>query len=269
MTLLASRGRWLGSSGGTNGSSSHHQGRRKLPPAHASVGASRRTYQRERELKEILKAPTPPRIVHIDTETTGLHPHEGQLLEIAVVITDDDLHPIAEYTSLIEHDLQQARAALDPFTRSMHEANALSKTSNPFQGPRASCLRGGGAILVPTLTAQPGRSRRIQHRLRPRVAGCPRANPRTGITCTTGTSTCHPPSRSLARRWAPDVFAAAPEKRLGHRALRVTSTNHSGADAPPRGRLPARVRRAAQLRPQGLESPRALSCVSASPWRSA
>ena len=166
-----------------------------------------------------MKTPTPNRIVHIDTETTGLHPHEGLLLEIAVVITDDDLNPIAEYTSLIEHDLQQVRDALDPFTHSMHEANGLLEELD------AHCCSGKHLEkveeeLIGFLTAH-GAGRAV-------AAG-------SNVGFDRGWLDAHMPTlnrehlhyrnidvstiKELARRWAPEVFAAAPEKQLGHRAL--------------------------------------------------
>ncbi len=170
-------------------------------------------------VKKTVKTPAPNRIVHIDTETTGLHPHEGLLLEIAVVITDDDLHPVAEYTSLIEHDLRQVRDALDPFTRSMHEANALLEDLEAFQSS-GKHLAWVEEEVISFLGAH-GADRAV-------AAG-------SSIGFDRGWLDVHMPTlnrdhlhyrnvdvstiKELARRWAPDVFAAAPEKQLGHRAL--------------------------------------------------
>lgn len=166
-----------------------------------------------------MKTPTPNRIVHIDTETTGLHPHDGLLLEIAVVITDDDLCPIAEYTSLVEHDLQQVRDALDPFTQSMHEANGL------LDDLEAQCSTGKSLAQVEeeviSFLGTHGADRAV-------AAG-------SSIGFDRGWLDVHMPTlnrehlhyrnidvstiKELARRWAPEVSASAPEKQLGHRAL--------------------------------------------------
>jgi oligoribonuclease len=42
-------------------------------------------------------------IVWIDTETTGLDPHNGQLLEIAVLVTDDDYNELWSSQRLIQN----------------------------------------------------------------------------------------------------------------------------------------------------------------------
>jgi len=61
-------------------------------------------------------------IVWIDTETTGLDPAKENLLEIAVVATDDNLNEIATYETLISGaDLDD----LDDFIVEMHTKSGL------------------------------------------------------------------------------------------------------------------------------------------------
>ena len=68
-------------------------------------------------------------IVWTDTETTGLHPPEGSLLEVALVVTSDDLIARAS-TSLVVRPItpyshEEWVARLDPFIREMHTKNGL------------------------------------------------------------------------------------------------------------------------------------------------
>ena len=175
--------------------------------------------------------PTPGRIVHIDTETTGLFPHEGLLLEVAVVITDDDLHPVAEYTSLIEHDLGKVQADLVPFTREMHERNGLLAD--------IEALVGGGKNLAEV------EQEVIDFLSEHGATGAVAAGSSIGFD--RGWLDTHMPAlnrdhlhyrdidvssvKELARRWAPEVFTSAPTKQLGHRALAdihesLTSSRH-------------------------------------------
>ena len=63
-------------------------------------------------------------IVWIDLETTGLSPSEDCLLEIAVVITDDDLNQIDWYQSVIKPK-RRALRRMDDFVTQMHTRSGL------------------------------------------------------------------------------------------------------------------------------------------------
>jgi oligoribonuclease len=68
-------------------------------------------------------------IVWVDTETTGLDPERGELLEVALVVTSDDLVEVMS-TSLVVQPiaplgLQAWREHLDPFIQEMHGKNGL------------------------------------------------------------------------------------------------------------------------------------------------
>ena len=61
-------------------------------------------------------------IVWIDTETTGLDPHAGSLLEIAVVVTDDNYNEQGTFkANIIGADLD----SLDDFIVGMHTKSGL------------------------------------------------------------------------------------------------------------------------------------------------
>lgn len=60
-----------------------------------------------------------------DTETTGLDPEKGYLLEVALVITTPTLVVVDKASWVIGHDLEQAYAAADDYVKAMHDANGL------------------------------------------------------------------------------------------------------------------------------------------------
>ena len=64
-------------------------------------------------------------IVWVDLETTGLIPAKERILEVAAIITDDDLVEVARFHSVTSearyHDLSQ----VDPYVLKMHADNGL------------------------------------------------------------------------------------------------------------------------------------------------
>ncbi len=61
----------------------------------------------------------------IDTETTGLDPEKGLLLEVAIVVTTPQLIVVDGATWVIKHDLSAVWDLCDDYVRKMHEANGL------------------------------------------------------------------------------------------------------------------------------------------------
>jgi oligoribonuclease len=62
----------------------------------------------------------------VDTETTGLDPKNGRILEIAMVATTLDLQIVREDTFLVDSlDLDQAFAEAGPYVVEMHTKNEL------------------------------------------------------------------------------------------------------------------------------------------------
>lgn len=65
-------------------------------------------------------------IAWFDCETTGLSPKNDVLLEVGIIITDDELEPVAQRSALIHHDVRHsAFVKMDPFVLDMHTTNGL------------------------------------------------------------------------------------------------------------------------------------------------
>ncbi len=63
-------------------------------------------------------------IVWIDLETTGLDPEASFILEVAVVITDMHLNPLAQ-TSIVVHHPDEALVGLDEWVQKQHQGSGL------------------------------------------------------------------------------------------------------------------------------------------------
>lgn len=68
-------------------------------------------------------------IVWVDTETTGLDPEHGNLLEVALIVTSDDLEEVAARSVIVRPiaplGFDAWREHLDPFIQDMHGKNGL------------------------------------------------------------------------------------------------------------------------------------------------
>ena len=61
----------------------------------------------------------------MDLEMTGLDPDRHVIVEIATLITDDNLELIAEGPDLVIHQPPEAMALMDDYVREMHTRNGL------------------------------------------------------------------------------------------------------------------------------------------------
>ena len=64
-------------------------------------------------------------MVWMDLEMTGLDPAKEVIVEIATLITDDELNIIAEGPDLVVHQPEHLLAAMDPFVVNMHTKSGL------------------------------------------------------------------------------------------------------------------------------------------------
>jgi oligoribonuclease len=67
----------------------------------------------------------PNRLVWIDLEMTGLDPTRHVILEIATIITDNDLHTIAEGPNLYIRHSPEVMEQMDPWSATHHERSGL------------------------------------------------------------------------------------------------------------------------------------------------
>lgn len=83
-----------------------------------------------------MPAPNPDIIAWIDVETTGLDPAREHLLEISLILTDNELNPVADPVSvLIDPSVEDVHPdykvgsdiarTVDDFIRDMHTSNGL------------------------------------------------------------------------------------------------------------------------------------------------
>ncbi len=156
-------------------------------------------------------------LVWMDLEMTGLDATRHVIVEIATLVTDDDLEVVAEGPDLVVHQPAEALEGLDPVVQQMHESSGLLEA---IAASTTSLDEAGRATLdfirthvpeprtVPLCGNSIGTDRRfliaylpdIEHHLHYRSVDV---------------STV----KELARRWYPDVVDAAPRKESAHRAL--------------------------------------------------
>jgi oligoribonuclease len=64
-------------------------------------------------------------LVWMDLEMTGLEPGRNVIVEIATIVTDDELNIIAEGPDLVVHQPEEALAVMEPIVVEMHTKSGL------------------------------------------------------------------------------------------------------------------------------------------------
>lgn len=64
------------------------------------------------------------KLLFLDLETTGLEPTEDKILEVAAVVVDSDLNPLASFVRTVKHD---EPLAFDKWAQRQHEESGLLK----------------------------------------------------------------------------------------------------------------------------------------------
>jgi oligoribonuclease len=153
----------------------------------------------------------------MDLEMTGLDPLRHAIVEIATLVTDDDLQIVAEGPDLVVHQPPEVLAGMDDFVRSMHAKSGLLAA---IESSDVSLADAGAATLdfirthVPEPRSVPLAGNSIGQDRRFLAAYLPEIEEYLHYR-SVDVSTI----KELCRRWYPDVLAAAPEKAGGHRAL--------------------------------------------------
>jgi oligoribonuclease len=153
----------------------------------------------------------------IDLEMTGLDPARHRIVEIASVLTDDELTVIAEGPDLVIHATDDELAQMDDFVRAMHEHSGLTKriasstlSLAEAQAETMAFLRShiDEPATVPLAGNSIGTDRRFL------AAQMPEVEEFLHYRCV-DVSTI----KELARRWFPADAESAPVKQGTHRAL--------------------------------------------------
>jgi oligoribonuclease len=153
----------------------------------------------------------------MDLEMTGLDPLRHTILEIATLITDDNLELVAEGPDLVVHAPPDALAAMDQVVQTMHARSGLleaveSSTLSVADAGRMTLeflrLHIPQAGTVPLCGNSIGTDRRFL------AAQVPEVDNFLHYRSVDVSSI-----KELVRRWYPDVYANGPKKAGAHRAL--------------------------------------------------
>ncbi len=153
----------------------------------------------------------------IDLEMTGLDPARHTIVEIACLLTNDDLAVVEEGPDLVVHASPEQIAAMDEYVRSMHTRSGLLADMESSSLSLADAGRQTLAFLhkhideprtVPLAGNSIGTDRRFLAAQLPEVEDFFHYR-------SVDVSTI----KELCRRWRPDVFKSAPVKKGNHRAL--------------------------------------------------
>jgi oligoribonuclease len=153
----------------------------------------------------------------MDLEMTGLDPSRHVIVEIASLVTDDDLAIVAEGPDLVVHATPAQLAEMDDFVKAMHTRSGLLD-----------------AMAASTLTLEEAGAKTLEF-LKLHIPE-PRTVPLAGNSIGTDRrflatqlpeieeylhyrSVDVSTLKELCRRWYPQVTKTAPEKKGGHRAL--------------------------------------------------
>lgn len=153
----------------------------------------------------------------MDLEMTGLEPERHVIVEIATLITDDELEVVAEGPDLVIKASPDELAGMDDVVRAMHTRSGLleaieqSTIDLADAGQRTLAFlkeQIGEARSVPLCGNSIGTDRRFLSRWLPEIDQFLHYR---SIDVST--------VKELARRWYPEAAAAQPRKVGAHRAL--------------------------------------------------
>jgi oligoribonuclease len=153
----------------------------------------------------------------MDLEMTGLDPTRNVIVEIATLVTDDELVVVAEGPDLVVHQPPEALALMEPIVRDMHTRSGLLAA---IEASTVSLADAGAETLafikehVPEPRSVPLAGNSIGTDRRFLATHLPEIEDWLHYRCI-DVSTI----KELARRWHPDAVASAPSKHGGHRAL--------------------------------------------------
>ena len=158
-----------------------------------------------------------PMLVWMDLEMTGLDASTDVIVEIATLVTDDELRIVAEGPDLVVHQPPQALDHLVPVVQEMHTASGLLDAI----AASTTSLEEAGRVTLDFIRSQVPKERSVP------LCGNSIGTDRRFLAAylpeieqylhyrSVDVSTV----KELARRWYPDVVARAPRKGGSHRAM--------------------------------------------------
>jgi oligoribonuclease len=153
----------------------------------------------------------------MDLEMTGLDPAAHVIVEIATMVTDDDLAIVAEGPDLVVHQPTESMAVMDDVVVKMHARSGLT---DAVAASSVSLADAGAATLefikthVPEAATVPLCGNSIATDRRFLATYLPEIDKWLHYR-SVDVSTV----KELCRRWYPEAYAAAPRKVGAHRAL--------------------------------------------------
>ncbi len=153
----------------------------------------------------------------MDLEMTGLDPARHRIVEIATLLTDDDLAVVAEGPDLVVRVSHEDLGAMDEVVRNMHTRSGLLAAIESSSVGLADAGRATLEFLrshiaepgtVPLAGNSIGTDRRFLAAQLPEIEAF--FHYRSVDVSTV---------KELCRRWYPDALAGAPRKRTAHRAM--------------------------------------------------
>ena len=156
-------------------------------------------------------------LVWMDLEMTGLDHTSDVIVEIATLVTDDELNIVAEGPDLVVHQPDDVLANMDPFVVDMHTKSGLL---DQIRSSTISLEEAGAATLafirehVPVARTVPLCGNSIGTDRRFLAAYLPEIEEHLHYRSVDVSSL-----KELIRRWHPDVLAQRGWKQGAHRAL--------------------------------------------------
>jgi oligoribonuclease len=153
----------------------------------------------------------------MDLEMTGLEPERHVIVEIATLVTDDDLQVVAEGPDLVVSATAAELDAMSPLVRQMHTTSGLLAA---IEASDVSLADAGAQTLaflrshIPARATVPLAGNSIGTDRRFLAAQLPEIENWLHYR-SVDVSTI----KELCRRWYPEALADAPAKRTTHRAL--------------------------------------------------
>ena len=158
-----------------------------------------------------------PVLAWMDLEMTGLDPTRDRIVEIATIVTDDDLRVVAEGPDLVIHQPDEVLDAMGEVVRKMHTRSGLLEQ---IRASEVSLAEAGDATLaflrehVPEPRTVPLCGNSIGTDRRFLLAYLPEIEEHLHYRSVDVSSI-----KELIKRWNPGLLEGAPRKAEGHRAL--------------------------------------------------